>query len=268
MPFHISQLQGFNAGGSSKSLISIIQSAGLGASLVYALDAGDVTSYPGSGTTWSDTSGQGNHYSTSGPPTFNGTAGALDETNFWTFAGAQSFVPVTSPTSFDDTWAKANGTVTLMSVFFAFNSVLHGLCGDQSGNVANGGCSMAIDGGEQVRFDYNLNDISTGTGFTRLSSSASITRSAIQLAAVAFDANSATGNMQINATQEVVVGGSSPLSGTNNPPQDWRVANSGFAFMTTNDRIYAQAAWNRQLSATELARLYTALKTLRFTSLP
>ena len=43
--------------------------------LVLCLDAGNPVSYPGSGTTWRDVSGQSNNGTLVGGPTFNSTNG-------------------------------------------------------------------------------------------------------------------------------------------------------------------------------------------------
>jgi hypothetical protein len=54
--------------------------------LVLNLDAADKNSYPGSGTTWYDLSGNGFHHSLSGSPTYNGNSFTLNQTNGFTYA--------------------------------------------------------------------------------------------------------------------------------------------------------------------------------------
>ena len=54
--------------------------------LVLYLDAADKNSYPGSGTTWYDLSGNGFHHSLSGSPTYNGNSFTLNQTNGFTYA--------------------------------------------------------------------------------------------------------------------------------------------------------------------------------------
>ena len=71
--------------------------------LVLALDAGDTNSYPGSGTTWTDLSGQGN----------NGTiTGAVYSNGYFDFDGVNDDV-VNTGTSF----LKTNDNVTLEAFF-------------------------------------------------------------------------------------------------------------------------------------------------------
>ena len=68
--------------------------------LVLALDAGNIKSYPGSGTTWSDLSGKGNNVtltgatynsSNSGVFVFDGTDDYVETTSGWTNFGTDSF---------------------------------------------------------------------------------------------------------------------------------------------------------------------------------
>jgi hypothetical protein len=56
--------------------------------LVIALDAGNTKSYPGSGTTWSDLSGKGNHCVFNATPTFSN--------NIFTFNGTSHFGTITN----------------------------------------------------------------------------------------------------------------------------------------------------------------------------
>lgn len=262
-------------GGPIKSLMGLIGAAGLTSGLVYCLDAGDPSSYGGTGQDWSDLSGNGRTYQRGATsavegsdPIFNGVAGSLDETNYWSFDGGDSFTPVTSPTTFDDGWATHAGAVTVLNVFRAVSSVLRGFCGNQSGTVANGGLAISIDGSEKIRLDFNVNDVATGTNFTRITSSAAFTLNALQLCAVAFDGVDAAANFQINATQEVGTCSSAQLSGTNAPPQDWRIGTNGFSVLAPGDRLYATAVWSTKLSMANLSSLYSLLKANRFTSLP
>jgi hypothetical protein len=62
--------------------------------LVLALDAGNVKSYPGSGTTWLDKSGRGNNGTLINGPTFNsGNGGSI------VFDGVDDYVTVNTPIS-------------------------------------------------------------------------------------------------------------------------------------------------------------------------
>lgn len=63
--------------------------------LVLALDAGDINSYPGSGTTWYDVSGTNNGTLTNGPTFNSGNGGSI------VFDGVDDFIKVTHNGSLD-----------------------------------------------------------------------------------------------------------------------------------------------------------------------
>ena len=72
--------------------------------LVLCLDAADNNSYPGSGNTWTDLSGQGNNGTLVNGPTFNsGNKGSLD------FDGTNDHVRITS-----NDWAKSGEDITVL----------------------------------------------------------------------------------------------------------------------------------------------------------
>lgn len=83
--------------GKNDSMIAIIEKLNLTANLKLCLDAGDINSYPGSGTKWLDTSGNGYDFdfgdgSTSSTyPTFNGVAGNLSANEFFSSDGGDYF---------------------------------------------------------------------------------------------------------------------------------------------------------------------------------
>jgi hypothetical protein len=54
--------------------------------LVLNLDAADKSSYPGSGTTWYDLSGNNFHHTITNSPTYNGNSFTLNETQGFTYA--------------------------------------------------------------------------------------------------------------------------------------------------------------------------------------
>lgn len=71
--------------------------------LVLALDAGNTQSYPGSGTAWTDLSGNGNNGTLTNGPTFSsGNKGII------TFDGANDYVTLTRPASI-----VAGGSITV-----------------------------------------------------------------------------------------------------------------------------------------------------------
>jgi len=113
------------AGSSAKvvpvTLAQLFSDIGVTAELI--LDAGDASSYGGSGQTWSDVSGAGNHFylgSGSGAdgadPTFNGSSGDLG--SYWTFDGGDYFslVAGSNPAAFE-TLHKNNAALDMGALF-------------------------------------------------------------------------------------------------------------------------------------------------------
>lgn len=113
--------------GKNDSMIAIIEKLNLTANLKLCLDAGDINSYPGSGTKWLDTSGNGYDFdfgdgSTSSTyPTFNGSAGGLSASEYFSFDGDDYF----SYDSANETWMNelhnAGVSVSLVAVIECAN---------------------------------------------------------------------------------------------------------------------------------------------------
>ncbi len=84
--------------GNDTSLHGIIASFGLASGLVFAVDAGSAASYDGTSQTFSDQSAAGNDFflgvdgtSDATDPTFNGTAGGLSSSEYFSVDGGDSF---------------------------------------------------------------------------------------------------------------------------------------------------------------------------------
>ena len=83
--------------------------------LVLAVDAADKNSYPGSGTTWNDMSGNGSNGTLTNSPTFNSANGGsivfdgVDD--YSTTTAGQAFYQYTNQLSVS-WWVKRNGTIT------------------------------------------------------------------------------------------------------------------------------------------------------------
>lgn len=76
------------------TFMQMITTAGLTTNLKLCLDAGDIASWPGSGTKWLDTSGGGYDFylgtnGSTSAPTFSGTPGAKTSNEYW--SGADKF---------------------------------------------------------------------------------------------------------------------------------------------------------------------------------
>jgi len=150
--------------------------------LVLALDAADRNSYPGSGTTWSDMSGNNNTSTLTNGPTFNSANGGsivFDGTNdFSTSPDSTSL----RPTSFSiDTWFRPTS-------FSSYNTVVV--------KPFNGPPWSAPFLSYMIRIESNgtLLSCSTSTGGTYRTLGVSYTFSANTIYNVSFTFNSSTGD--------------------------------------------------------------------------
>ena len=82
--------------------------------LVLALDAADKNSYPGTGTTWYDTSGNGFHHTIVNSPTYTGNSFVLNETQGFTYSSTITIntlctvVIFYKTTDTQELWVKGN----------------------------------------------------------------------------------------------------------------------------------------------------------------
>ncbi len=263
---------GWAGSSGAKNLKQIIEGEGEESGLLVVLDAGDSSSYSGSGQTWSNlVSGAGTDFyrgadgsAGSDDPTFNGTAGGLSESEYWSFDGGDFFQEVTSAWG-DDPFHKDNATFTLLAIHWPVSGSGQGLFG----NGFNSGASfyLSIDATKAyltVRRAPSANALVADSG------SASHTTSAINFMGMSLDEAAGSGGLrwQINNSTDSDTSTYTSPTGSN--------ASHAFAIgaidPTTNAlsngaRVYAAAIWNRAIGASALSSLYTACKT-RWSSLP
>ncbi len=244
-------------------LITILNTLGLTTELKLCLDAGDIASYPGGAEqTWTDRSGNGFNFfrgSSSGAqssdPTFNGTAGACSENEYWSFDGGD-FFQETAAHGFDDNWHKNNGAFTIVvlartvpaaghQAFFSNNDFLSAQDGMHFYQTSLHHLSLFL--GNQSGSDLNLTTAATVAPWDQW-----------HFLAVAIDeavgANGAT--LQIGSTQESFTS-THPAPSASNPDGSLRLGSDsvGGAAMVTGARLGCIAAWNRRLSNAELNSL-------------
>lgn len=102
--------------------------------LVLCLDAADTLSYPGSGTTWTDLSGRGNHHAITGSPTYNSGRFTLDgSTQGFTRATSMNGVSSTntvviwySTTDSKELWVRGNQSSAFYLSASSGNNYYHG----------------------------------------------------------------------------------------------------------------------------------------------
>ena len=259
---------GFGFTEAGLTLLQILTLQGLTSGLLFALDAGDIASYGGSGQVWSDTSGAANHFnrglsssSESSDPTFNGTAGGLSENEYFSCDGGDYFSLASG--TFDDGWSKNNGVFTMGAVIRP--ATLSGLpvwMGNGDASAFNGVIIRNENGPFRLYYDTadaagvaSQNSVATGTAAVPNLCIAGIDEAAttlrIKVNRVAAESYTSTASALTNNPQNLAIG----AWGNGNQP----IASGG--------RIYMAFAWSRLLSAAEMDALGAALAT-RFPSMP
>ena len=209
--------------------------------LVLYLDAANKKSYPGSGTTWTDLSGNNYNGTLTNGPTFSATNGGnivFDGTDDNIQLGnASTFLPTSAITL--SCWAKTNVTNTYKKLFVTINS----------GNGGAGLRGLYWSIGTDGTYSYYIGVITNvGTGEVDVNISLSTTRyynfaatydgSTIKIYLDGVLLNSSSHSGTINN------GGIGRISGYDNNNESW------------NGNIATFSIYNRALSATELFQPY------------
>lgn len=117
---------GMIASGGPAALYDAIVAAGLSTNLKLCLDAGDASSYSGSGQKWLDRSGGGydffrgvNVTVTTDDPTFNGTSGGLTSSEYFSYDGADCFQYDTALETWMNNLHKEAAKFTILGVGYS-----------------------------------------------------------------------------------------------------------------------------------------------------
>jgi hypothetical protein len=151
----------------------LLKRMGMTTGLKICLDAGDKASYPGSGTQWLDTSGNGHHFdfgATTAAPTFVGTAGRLSSGEYLSFDGGDHLTIAGGNPSWVQNLHKDNAIYSILLLMQGVApSAIQRICGTDGGNNANIGFSCLFNAtnnmGLQMRFagGAGMNQVSTLT---------------------------------------------------------------------------------------------------------
>lgn len=261
----IHQAVSANPGG-KENLFQTISRLGLTTSLNVCLDAGASESTNGTSQTWTDLSGSGNNYfrgTTSGvdatDPTFNGTAGNLSSSEFFSNDGGDKFAP-TATQSFSDNWHKSGGAWTVMAVLRPNGGVTPAIWTNTNGPSASSpGLTVllySLTGPPHV-----LRYFVSNTNTTKVSavSSVNITDTAVNFVLVGrSDATQLV--MNVNGTVDVSVPGASTATNAPSGPMFIWENGAGSDIPPLGSRLFCLALWSRQLSSAESTLLYENLK--------
>ncbi len=213
--------------------------------LVFAVDAANKKSYPGSGTTWLDLAGNNNGTLTNGPTFDSGNGGSID------FDGSNDYVDFGN---FDNT--QVSSAITLSIWFNASYSSLGFLIGNGGGWNAGGFCMFMYS--SKVRFELQ------GTG-----------KKALDIPTSSFGQwqnmvgtweNGGLMRGYVNGSQVVTTSGITAIS-SNSDTGYLRMGGKGsnpgapgLSVSYVNGNIALTKIYNKALSADEILQNYNVLK--------
>lgn len=246
-------------------MLKMIQQIGATANLNFALDAGDINSWSGSGQEWIDANGSGNNFyrgtnntTEAGEPSFTGTAGRLSESDYWSIpsvTAASIFTEVGTQSYLND-WHKNNATFSIIGV--AYKPSGGGGTLFATAPLVSPGLILTVS---SVNGRITLQV--APSGFTHTTTTALTDNSLNFFAATVNEATGANGcTIQINGTQE------SFTSTYSSPSSADRAQLAQIGMMGgTSGRDLCIAGASRRWTDTELTNIRTKLKR-RFPSLP
>ena len=218
--------------------------------LVLHLDAGDSNSYVGSGTTWTDLSGQGNHATLVNGPTYSSNNGG-----YLSFDGSNDHatLPAIDLTGNEITfsiWTQIIDNNPLSAMIFFGDSGASG----GSGRILGVFLPYA---GNNYYFDKGWD----GSAYDRLSSTSTLQNSDWQNVWVnwTFTANASTGSMKIYRNASLFDSGTGYTKTFTNANGDMRTIakfyNGHYEGYISNLQLY-----KKELSASEVTQNYNVLK--------
>jgi hypothetical protein len=210
--------------------------------LVLYLDAANRNSYPGSGTTWTDLSGNGNNGTLTNGPTFNATnMGSI------VFDGTNDYIYRSSFSNFN----SSTYTILLWGKFVSVSSsgVLFNL--GRSPSDANSEAQLYYNNSRLVYWDYD-----GSMAFNFIQSSGTLSTNVYQY--LGFTKNSTNGTFYINGYS----------SGTGTAAFDANISTNDFTIGAdirdsinyVNGNISQFLIYNRVLTASEVLQNYNATK--------
>jgi hypothetical protein len=208
--------------------------------LVLHLDAAQKRSYPGSGTTWTDLSGNGNNMTLTNGPTFNSNNGGII-----VFDGSNDYAVKTSPSNIPN-----NQSAKTISVWFyssRSNNFQDTILATNSG-VVNSGVSLKVNNQRKmVVEDLSGNPILTST----------VTPITNVWYNFTFTTTGTTNKIYVNGLQDATNTFTLPTGSVTD-------IYLGSSHVGGNPHLFGGIAialyYNRELSATEVLQNYNALK--------
>lgn len=209
-------------------------------SLIMHLDAAQLRSYPGSGTTWTDLTGNGKNGTLTNSPTFNSANGGSI-----VFSGTSNYVAIAGSQTISDcsvcVWGKTGGIANYAGIVF------------NRGSGNNVGGLSAYTGSAKVQYGWNDNNSGDAAG-----GSLAVTLNTWQMWSFTH-----TNTGSNNRTIYVNTTGSS-ITTSNLTSMTWsalRIGSDSFDSARTFAGNIAVVLWyTKRLSSTEIAQNFNALR--------
>jgi hypothetical protein len=208
--------------------------------LVLALDAASKNSYPGTGTVWTDLSGNNNSGSLVNGPTYSSANGGSIEFNGTTNAMTTP-LSLTPNNSTQNTWIYWNGINTSLTFSYIGNTSLNGL-GMYISNSTDAGL------GNKVAVLYG------GIAYSATTNVISLIANVWTMVTVTRDTTTTT--LYQNA---IFIGSTASTPSNNTTTLSYRGVNTD-PRNTSGITIATQSVYNRALSTNEIAQNYNATK--------
>jgi hypothetical protein len=210
--------------------------------LVLALDAANSKSYPGSGTTWTDLSGNGNNGTLVNGPTYSSTNGgsfSFDGSNDYVDCGNNSSLSVGNNIT-ANAWFYINSTAS-------YQVILGKVAGDFSLGwemVNSSGTFRLIFRPSATQINLSVGSLSVGKWYMGTLTYDNTT-ARLYLNGVQTGSTTTGGPVTLNSTQILTIGRRDPAA-------------SGAAYF--NGNIAQTTIYNRALSATEIQQNFNATR--------
>jgi hypothetical protein len=210
--------------------------------LVLHLDAAQLRSYPGSGTTWTDLSGNSNNGTLTNGPTFNsGNGGSI------VFDGVNDYVNINNSTTLN-----IGTNSSTVSVWIKLNVVAGRIIWKRLGGIGNG-YSLFLS---SAKFSF---EVLTATDSRTMVCANTTLQNVIYNVTAVFNRDT-TSYMYVNGVQDANLD-ITIFSGVNiTNTINYRLANDTNVTGSMNGNLYAIYHYNRGLTATEVLQNFNAIK--------
>lgn len=249
-----------------RTALELLTQLGLTGNLQLLLDAGDANSYT-SGQSWLDVSGNGHDFflgadgsATATDPTFNGTAGAKSQSNYFSFDGGDYFRYDTSNPAWIENLHKDNAAFTLVTWVWPGSAASHQLFGTHQASASNIGVGL---GANASNGNFTLS-VSNGSGtFARsLAQNVGVSASAWQFLAARVDEAADVGFMVRNSTKgaDASVSYTTPSASSATRTAEIGAAGNGSGPVSNTTRIAMFMGFSAALSAAQIQLIFNATR--------